>query len=34
MKKQGLIEGAVGILGILLWIIWANAFPAMWEFWV
>lgn len=34
MKKQGLIEGAVGILGILLWVIWANAFPSMWEFWV
>jgi len=34
MKKQGIIEGAVGILGILLWVIWANIFPAMWEFWI
>lgn len=34
MKKQGFIEGAIGILGILLWVIWAKLNPSMWEFWI
>ena len=34
MKKQGIIEGIIGFLGLGVWILWFSVYPALNEFWV